>query len=142
MHRVETLLANGHSIAWLSGANPGQRRVLLRICLGSREHESRATVGVAELVGKLAHVVPDLFNLVELALPLGHAVRGLLLLEALQNGLVFHCDFHQFFLALHAIQTGLLDTHGIVEIRLGRLHDVGHFFEQNAILALDFRITA
>ena len=75
-------------------------------------------------------------------MPLCYAICGRLLLQAFQNGLVLHCDFHQLVLSLHTVQTCFLYTHGVVEVRLWVLHNVRHFLEQDAVLPLDLSIAS
>ena len=124
----------------MTGADVRQRCIAFSFRLGRCECEAGLALRNIELVRVLAHVVPDLGNFIELSGPLRYAVGRSLLLKPFQDGLVFHSNLHELVLALNAIQTGLLHSDGVVEIRSRVLHDVGHFLEQYAVFPLDLRI--
>ena len=119
-----------------------QRCITFSFRLSSCECEARLAFGNIELIWILAHVVPDLGDFIEFSGPLCHAVGRCFLLKPFQDGLVFHSNLHQLVLALDAIQTGFLDSHGVVEIRFWVLHDVGHFLEQYPVFPLDLSIAS
>ena len=77
----------------------------------------------------------------ELFGPFCNAIGRLFLLQASQDGLILHCDFHQLLLALDAVKTGLFHTHWVVESRFWVLHTVGHLLKEDAVLALNLSIT-
>ena len=54
--------------------------------------------------------------------------------------MVLHSDLHEIVLALYSVQTGLLDSHRVVEVRPRVLHNVGHLLEQDAVFPLDLGI--
>ena len=119
-----------------------QRCITFSFSLSSCERKARLAFGNVELIWVLAHVVPDLGDLIEFSGPLCHAVGRRLLLKPFQDRLVFDGNFHQLILALDTIQAGFLDSHGVVKIRSWVLHDIGHFLEQNPVFPLDLSIAS
>ena len=141
MHGIEACGAHGNSRVRLTLTDMWQGCIAFSFCLSSCECEAGLALCNVKLIGVFAHVVPYLGNLIELSRPLGHAVGRCFLLKPFQDGLVFDGNLHQLVLALDSIQAGFLDSHGVVEIRLRVLHDVGHFLEQNTVFPLDLSIT-
>ena len=86
--------------------NPWQ--MLPTFLLSRGQHESRPAVVAIKLVGELANIVSDLLDVVEFALPAGHAVCGLLILQSLEYGLILDLDFLKFIPALVHIETSLV----------------------------------
>ena len=119
-----------------------QRCITFSFRLSSSESEARLAFGNIELIWVLAHVVPDLGDLIELSGPLRHAIGRCLLLKPFQDCLVFDGNLHQLILALDTIQAGFLNSHGVVQIRSWVLHDIGHFLEQNPVFPLDLSIAS
>lgn len=136
--------------------------------LASLEHLSLEFLLVAQLVGILTDVLQELASSEIFLSPLGDVVVWLLLLQAFEDDLVLSRDFHEFSLARLSVQTlfelqvcsarhirellGLSDTalarvarHRIqVSVRVRDaiwvLENVGHLFEENAVLPLDLSV--
>jgi hypothetical protein len=66
----------------------------------------------------------------------------LLFLQALQNRLVLESYSEEFFLALVTVEAGLGHLVCLEQVRLVTLHYVRHLLQQNAVLSLDFSISA
>ena len=118
-----------------------------------------------QLVRILTNILEQLSPLSILCGPLCDVVIWLLLLKALEDHLIFSCDFHKFSLTGLSIQRLLvlevtLAGHGWDTLRLGGhrlvthltemsigvrdalwiLKDVRHLFKQDAVLSLDLRV--
>jgi hypothetical protein len=108
-----------------------------------------------ELVGVLANVSQNSLSLFVFNGPLWNVIVGRLVLQPLEDLLVFHRDFEQLLLPVVSVQRLLLamvDRQRLLRWCLQRivswvdvcslvLQNVCHLLQQNSILPLDFRIS-
>ena len=76
--------------------------------LGGCHQISGPALGSIELVGVLTNVVPNLLNVSELLLPVGHTICWLLILKSPKYGLVLNLDPHHLLFAACNIQTSFI----------------------------------
>ncbi len=78
-------------------------------CIGSSrwQHSARINHWLIDLIGVLTDILEQLLPLVLFLLPLSDIIIRLLLLQALEYGLILHCDFEQLTLSSIAIQRTL-----------------------------------